>query len=84
MLAKKSKTKIAETETFGSLERVVPISEESALNVYDTLTSLRKLYFGIAAIKNKETINSSNFEKLSQKRLLLALNFSTFEMSLLF
>lgn len=25
MLAKKSKTKIAETETFGSLERVVPI-----------------------------------------------------------
>ena len=64
-LTKKSRAKINEISKFNSLERILPILEdEKALEVYETLSMVRNLYLAIAPVKSKQTITSSNFEKL--------------------
>jgi hypothetical protein len=64
-LTKKSKDKLLETEKYGSLTRVYPLSEDSnAFKVWQTMQAARDVYYMLTVIKQKATITSSNFEKL--------------------
>lgn len=49
-----------------------------------TLSLMRQLYYEIAAIKTKSTINCSNFEKLFNKSLVRALYMKNVDLTLVF
>lgn len=77
MLAKKAKTKVLETEKFGSLERVLPIAnpESPEGQVSATIICLRKLYYDLAPIKSKLSLNNSNFERLYPRSSFVVVNY---------
>ena len=62
-LARKSRAKLAETDSFRTLTKVHPI-EDAESPVYSNLLALRSLFYTLCPIKNKNALTMQGIEKL--------------------
>jgi hypothetical protein len=84
-LCKKKKESIEEIDEWESLSKIHPNEDCESSQMYFITQNLRELFYAIAAVKNKSTISTGCFEKLSKTNFIAkSLGLQKIDLTLIF
>jgi hypothetical protein len=84
-LCMKKTSTISEIDCLGSLTKILPnSSDEEASSLNACVHALRQLFYRLAPIKNKASINSGNFEKLVTSKPIADRDLKKYDLNLIF